>query len=103
MNEPGLTESKALVIGLEEEVKEKDRRDGCTNKLTAAFYDALAMNRQPTSTLYALYQGWVDTVEALRAAKVTGPIPDADIGARGKGPCGSLRRVRASGIQNLRT
>ena len=46
--------------------------DGYTNKLTAAFYDALAMNRQPPSTLYALYQGWIDTVQALRAAKVTG-------------------------------
>ena len=42
------------------------------NKLTAAFYDALAMNRQPTSTLYALYQGWIDTLQALRAAIVTG-------------------------------
>ena len=46
--------------------------DGCTTKLTAAFYDALAMNRQSTSTLYALYQGWIDTVQARRAASVTG-------------------------------
>ena len=46
--------------------------DDCPNKLTAAFYDALAMNRQPTSTLYALYQGWIDTLQALRAARVTG-------------------------------
>ena len=58
--------------------------DGCTNKLTAAFYDALAMNRQPTSTLYALYQGWVDTVEALRAAKVTGQflMPTSELEAK---------------------
>ena len=46
--------------------------DGCPDKLTAAFFDALTMNRQPTSTLYALYQGWIDTVQALRAARVTG-------------------------------
>ena len=46
--------------------------DGCPNKLTVAFYDALAMNGQPTSTLFALYQGWIDTVRALRAAIVTG-------------------------------
>ena len=46
--------------------------DGCPKKLTVAFYHALAMNRQPTSTLYALYQGWVDTVQALRAGRVTG-------------------------------
>ena len=43
--------------------------DAYTSKLTAAFYDALAMNRQPTSTLYALYQGWIDTVQALRAPR----------------------------------
>lgn len=46
--------------------------DGFTNSLTAAFYNALAMNRQPTSTLYSLYQGWIDTVQALSAAKLTG-------------------------------
>ena len=46
--------------------------DGGINKLTTTFYDALAMNQQPTSTLYALYQGWIDTVQALRAASVTG-------------------------------
>ena len=46
--------------------------DGCTDELTTAFYDALAMNRQPRTTLYALYQGWIDTVQALSAASVTG-------------------------------
>lgn len=46
--------------------------DGCPTKLTLAFRDALAMNRQPASTLYALYQGWIDAVQALRAALVTG-------------------------------
>ena len=46
--------------------------DGYPKKLISAFCDTLAMNRQPTSTLYALYQGWIDTVQALRAAKLTG-------------------------------
>ena len=46
--------------------------DGCAIKLTVAFCDALAMDRQPTSTLYALYQGWINTVQALRTASVTG-------------------------------
>ena len=45
--------------------------DGCFNKLTAAFCGALAMNQQPASTLYALYQGWINTLQALRAASVT--------------------------------
>ena len=46
--------------------------NGCADELTQAFYDALALSRQPRTTLYALYQGWMDTVQALRAATVTG-------------------------------
>lgn len=37
-----------------------------------AFGDALALERQPRGTLHALYQGWIDTLQAFRAAKVTG-------------------------------
>jgi hypothetical protein len=38
----------------------------------AAFLEALDLARQPQATLYALYQGWTDTVIALQAAEVTG-------------------------------
>ena len=38
----------------------------------ARFMQALAMGHQPRSTLYALYQGWIDTLEALRAARLSG-------------------------------
>ena len=57
--------------------------DRCTDELTTAFGDALAMSRQPRTTLHALYQGWIDTVQALRAAKVTGEflIPTSAIEA----------------------
>jgi hypothetical protein len=37
-----------------------------------AFGEALALDRQPRATLYALYQGWIDTLLALHAASVTG-------------------------------
>lgn len=37
-----------------------------------AFSDALALGRQPRTTLYALYQGWIDTLLALNASRVTG-------------------------------
>ena len=37
-----------------------------------AFRDALALGRQPRTSLYALYQGWIDTLLALHAARVTG-------------------------------
>ena len=36
------------------------------------FVRALALSSQPRATLYALYQGWIDTVQALNAARVTG-------------------------------
>ena len=37
-----------------------------------AFCEALALGNQPRATLYALYQGWIDTLLALQAARVTG-------------------------------
>ncbi len=37
-----------------------------------AFRDALALGKQPRTTLYALYQGWIDTLVALQAARLTG-------------------------------
>jgi uncharacterized protein DUF4391 len=36
------------------------------------FLDALPLARQPRSTLHAPYQGWVDSLLALQAARVTG-------------------------------
>jgi hypothetical protein len=38
----------------------------------AAFQLAMALDRQPRSTLFSLYQGWIDTLVALQAARVTG-------------------------------
>ena len=43
-----------------------------------AFRAALALGRQPTTTLHALYQGWIDTLLALRAARVTGELRPVD-------------------------
>ena len=37
-----------------------------------AFMCALALRSQPRATLHALYQGWIDAVQALNAARVTG-------------------------------
>ncbi|MBI3805395.1 MAG: DUF4391 domain-containing protein [Nitrospirae bacterium] len=37
-----------------------------------AFCGALALGQQPRTTLYALYQGWIDTLLAFHAARVTG-------------------------------
>ena len=44
----------------------------CTDQPIVAFRDALALSGQPRNSLHALYQGWIDTVQALRAAGITG-------------------------------
>ena len=44
----------------------------CPAEPLAAFLDALALARQPQASLKALYQGWIDTVQAFRAAMITG-------------------------------
>ena len=38
----------------------------------SAFLAALALGHQPRGTLFALYQGWLDTLLALHAARLTG-------------------------------
>lgn len=43
-----------------------------------AFRAALSLGRQPTGTLHALYQGWIDTLLALRVARITGNLRSAD-------------------------
>ena len=45
---------------------------GSGDELTDEFMCALALRRQPRATLHALYQGWIDAVQALNAARVTG-------------------------------
>ena len=47
-----------------------------------AFRDALALRKQTRANLYTLYQGWIDTVLALQAARVTGTFKVADSTAR---------------------
>ena len=46
--------------------------DGRSDESTNAFGSSLALDQQPRATLHALYQGWIDTVEALNAAQITG-------------------------------
>ena len=46
--------------------------NACAGRTTAAFCDSLAITRRPRASLRALYQAWMDAVQALRAARVTG-------------------------------
>lgn len=42
------------------------------NGVLPLFFSSLALAVQPRDTLYALYQGWIDTLIAFNAAQVTG-------------------------------
>ncbi len=46
--------------------------DDCPSELLVDFRAALALARQPRGTLLDLYRGWIDTVQAFRAAAITG-------------------------------
>jgi Domain of unknown function (DUF4391) len=63
--ETGKTVLEGEVVAAEWEAKDNGER-------WLAFCDALALGKQPHTTLHALYQGWIDTLLALRAARVTG-------------------------------
>lgn len=60
--------------------------DGLADALQRGFCQHLALGRQPRSSLYALYQGWMDTALALAAGQVTGvfalPTSPAQAAAR---------------------
>ncbi len=43
-----------------------------------SFIEALALGRQPQATLHMLYQGWMDSVQALLAARRSGMFKVAD-------------------------
>lgn len=49
-----------------------DWDDSLGDALQRDFCQHLALGRQPRSSLYALYQGWMDTALALAAGQVTG-------------------------------
>jgi len=57
---------------LDGEVIAADWENGSENPYLAEFRKALALERQPHGTLRALYQGWVDTLIAFKAARITG-------------------------------
>jgi len=57
---------------LDGEVIAADWDDGLDANVLHAFQNALALANQPRTTLYALYQGWIDTLLALHAAQMTG-------------------------------
>jgi hypothetical protein len=72
--------------------------------IRAAFLSALALGRQPRGTLFALYQGWIDTLLALHAARRTNAfaiLETADARAARREALGECERLEAE-IARLR-
>jgi hypothetical protein len=46
--------------------------DPVSGSLTAAQRAALSLARQPRTSIFATYQGWIDTIVALKAGRITG-------------------------------
>ncbi len=62
---------------LDGEVVAADWEMGSDAPQLEAFRKALAIERQPHGTLRALYQGWMDTLVAFKAARLTGSFKAA--------------------------
>lgn len=52
--------------------------DGLDDSIQGLFLDALPLDHQPNTSLLTVYQGWMDTLQALNAAKLTGKFTKAD-------------------------
>lgn len=63
--------------------------DAPSTTVAHAFTRALSLSNQPQSTLYGLYQGWMDSLYTLQAAKLTGTFQAAS------GPEQATRRRQA--------
>ena len=77
--------------------------DGGSDESTTAFRSSLALDRQRRTTLHDLYQGWIDTVEALNAARVTGEFTIPHFERRRNGSVGCVAGLLATRNQNRRT
>jgi len=52
--------------------------DAPSTDALSAFTQALSLTNQPQTTLFDLYQGWIDSVQALLAARLTGSFKTTD-------------------------
>lgn len=52
--------------------------DAPSETALSAFTQVLSLTSQPQTTLFGLYQGWIDNVQALLAARLTGSFKTAD-------------------------
>lgn len=61
------------------------------NPCQPPFAEALALGCQPCSSLHALYQGWIDTLLAYQAARLTGAYTRAESFEKAAARCAALQ------------
>lgn len=66
------------------------------------FVQALALTRQPQTSLLALYQGWMDCLTALQAAKVTGTFTTTSTPAQAAARREALRACQRLEMESTR-
>lgn len=72
------SQGEAGATVLEGDVVTAGLKPGEPDKLGQAFQASLALSLQPRAHLFALYQGWMDALLALLAARMTGAFVVAD-------------------------
>lgn len=68
--------------------------DPIASDIRPAFTAALAVAHQPQVHLHALYQGWIDVLAALEAARITGRFTVLDSGQRNRRRREALQQLR---------
>jgi hypothetical protein len=55
-----------------------------SEETTVTFLNSLAISKQPSTSLFSVYQGWLDCIAAFEAAKITGKFTLPISGKRSK-------------------
>ena len=83
--------SKTVLDG---EIVEAETAGPAGDGIAAAFRAALPLRRQPSATIFAVYEGWTDAALALAAARETGVYELAPSAERVAARCKALRECR---------
>jgi len=70
-------ESDLVSVSMPETGASPEAEASMSSEIELAFVRSLSIVQQPQSTLYALYQGWIECVHALQAARQTGAYQTA--------------------------
>lgn len=76
--------------------------DAPSDALLSAFMQSLALTSQPQATLFGLYQGWMDSVQALLAARLTGTFKTTDSPEQAAARCQALQECERLELEATR-